>query len=180
MIVFGIDIGFASLGWAVRRYDPFGRTAGDVLDAGVITTEGEDGPRGQDDVRRMDVLAQGLVLLTDDHQANVIAYERPIGSQGARAAHTLGLAHGLVRGLFADVIGQAGRPLFDVTPREVKLALGRDVGADKETMIGAALAHWPQLAAIKAEHQEHAADAIGVTLAVLHSDAFAQYLQERP
>lgn len=177
MIIFGIDAGFASLGWAMRRFDPIGRTVGEIVDAGVLTTDGEDGPQGEDDVRRMDELAQGLVLLVGDHKPKVIAYERPIGAQGARAATTLGMAHGLIRGLFVDVVGELERPLIDVTPREVKLALAGDVGADKDAMIEAASRkHWPQLRAMKPGLQEHAADAIGVTLAALHGAPFAQFM----
>lgn len=162
--ILGIDTGFAALGWAKLMVTESGRVER-VIDCGVIATEKGDAARSsEDDVRRIDELIRAVVLLAE--RADLVAYELPAGAQGARAAHTLGTAHGLIRGALLD-LRPGDAPLMHVTPREVKLALAGRHDADKRLMIERASAMRPQVRRIPATLQEHAADAIGVTLAAL-------------
>jgi len=166
--VLGIDTGFAALGWAklVVRTTTWAAPARTVIDCGVIATERSAAAARstEDDVRRLDELARALVLLGD--RVDLIAYELPAGAQGARAALTLGAAHGLIRGVFLDV-REGAPPLMYVTPRQVKVALAENEHADKPAMIAAAERWRPQVRNIPRALQEHAADAIGVTLAAV-------------
>lgn len=171
MKILGIDIGLAAMGWALVDVGPAGGEAINVFGvrAGVWTTKKETKKRqlhvGSDDARRLDDLI--VVLWRTALECDVAAYELPGGQKGARAAHALGLAHGLTRGVLRT---RAGLPLVEVTAYDAKRALAGGPNASKDAMIKRARGLWPQIDDLPKTVREHAADAIGVVLAAAETD----------
>lgn len=174
MIVLGFDLGLAALGWArvdVRALGGASPATLEVLGFGVFTTKKEAKRRklhvGSDDARRMDSLASGIVdQLGRGPRAQLIGYEIPGGSQGARAAHAMGLAHGLVRGL----LHTSTVPVVEVTARDGKVAFCDSATASKEAMVAEA-ENWCAIWTLPEGVREHAADAIAVALAAAETSA---------
>lgn len=168
MKILGIDIGLAAMGWALVEFDSTGLAYANVR-AGVWTTKKETKKRqlhvGSDDARRLDELT--VLLRCVVPECDVAAYELPGGQKGARAAHALGLAHGLVRGVLRT---RAGLPVVEVTAFDVKRALADGSNASKDTMIKRARVLWPAIDQLGKTVREHAADAIGVTLAAARTE----------
>lgn len=170
MRILAIDIGLASMGWAlvdvVHGVNPAhiddthpGVT---VIGCGVIETKKEAKKRqlhsSSDDARRIDELVDALNELKATG-AQVYTYELPAGQKGARAAHALGIAHGLVR----STLRVGGMPVVENTARDAKAAMAGDASASKESVIACAMrirgAASP-LSKIPKTKREHAADAI--------------------
>lgn len=168
MKILGIDIGLAAMGWALVEFDSTGLPLCNVR-AGVWTTKKETKKRqlhvGSDDARRLDELAAFLQRVS--LECDVAAYELPGGQKGARAAHALGLAHGLVRGVLRT---RAGLPVVEVTAYDAKRALASGSNASKDAMIRHARVFWPEIDQLAKTVREHAADAIGVTLAAARTE----------
>lgn len=167
MKILGIDIGLAAMGWALVDVGAGGEVFG--VRAGVWTTKKETKKRqlhvGSDDARRLDDLI--TLLWRTTLECDVAAYELPGGQKGARAAHALGLAHGLTRGVLRT---RAGLPVVEVTAFDAKRALADGSNASKDTMIKRARHLWPQIDGLGKTLREHAADAIGVALAAARTD----------
>lgn len=113
--------------------------------------------------------------------AEAIFVEVPIGSQSARAMASYGICVGILGALRAT-----GKPFFEVTPTEVKLASVGIKTATKRQMINWAVqkhpdANWPfhtikgvqQISEAKAEHMADAAAAIH---AGVHTNEFKQLI----
>jgi Holliday junction resolvasome RuvABC endonuclease subunit len=164
--IIGIDIGLASMGWAVGEVHSGTMI---VSQCGVWRTAKETKRRqlhvGSDDARRIDLLADHLRALMEEPAACVLGYELPAAAKGARAAHALGIAHGLVR---ASVRG-THLVAVEVTARDVKAALAGTPNASKEEMIAAAGELCGAVYELPKSIQEHAADAVGVVLATFRS-----------
>lgn len=113
--------------------------------------------------------------------AHAVFVEVPVGSQSARAMASYGICVGVLGSLRAN-----GKPFFEVTPTEVKLAGFGTQTATKQQMIKWAMdkhpeANWPTykqngavlVSEAKAEHQ---ADAVGAIYAGLSCNSFQQML----
>lgn len=113
--------------------------------------------------------------------AQAIFVEVPVGSQSARAMVSYALCVGVL-----GAIRASGKPFFEVTPTEVKLAGAGKKTATKQDMIQWAVArhpeaNWPTytqhgetlISEAKAEHQ---ADAVAAIYAGLSSNSFQQML----
>jgi Holliday junction resolvasome RuvABC endonuclease subunit len=165
--ILGIDIGLAAMGWALVDVGSGDDVVG--VRAGVWTTKKETKKRqlhvGSDDARRLDDLI--VLLWRTALECDVAAYELPGGQKGARAAHALGLAHGLTRGVLRT---RAGLPLVEVTAYDAKRALAGGPNASKDAMVRRARAMWPQIDELPKAVREHAADAIGVARAAARTD----------
>lgn len=111
--------------------------------------------------------------------AEAIFVEVPVGSQSARAMASYGICVGVLGALRAT-----GKPFFEVTPTEVKLAAVGSKTATKREMIDWAIhqhpgANWPvylikgvkQISEAKAEHM---ADATAAIHAGVHTNEFKQ------
>lgn len=163
MKILGIDIGLAAMGWALVDVDT------GAVTAGVWTTKKETKKRqlhvGSDDARRIDDLIHALWRIASE--CDVAAYELPAGQKGARAAHALGIAHGLTRGVLRT---RPGLPVVEVTAYDAKRALAGGTNASKDAMIERARALWPGIDGLAKGVQEHAADAIAVALAASHTE----------
>lgn len=182
--ILGIDVGIAAMGYAIGAVWMHGL---EIVDAGVWTTKREAKRRqlhvGSDDARRIDELADHLfdLLVPDEDSAHgdlsLVAYELPGGAaRGFRAAHALGMAHGLVRGVLR---AQSHLPVVEVTARDVKAFVTGSPTASKDAMIDAASRYWPGIAALPSGQREHAADAIGVVRAAITTQVGRAALERR-
>lgn len=188
MIILGIDPGLANMGFAIVEVTLLRAR---LLTRGVVSTEKETARRklhqGSDDARRIDELSEAIFewIRAAETAAIVrdlrvcIAYEMPSGAQNARAAHALGIAHGLTR---ASVIAHIDRhfvPVIDVTARDAKLALTGRASATKEQCIAAAarIEGGDAVLSVSKGKREHVADAIGVALAAARSPQVRRALE---
>lgn len=169
MIVLGIDGGFASLGIASVALQ-----LDQVLlrQTWVVRTEKSAkklGVRSGDDVsRRARELAAHIELAIQTHQPGAIALESPSWPRNAGVAAKMGVAFGVVFALAE----QHRLPLVMASPMDVKLAVTGSKTATKDDVVAAIETRFPDVAWPKQTTLwEHAADAIGVVLACLNSDA---------
>ena len=122
MRILGIDPGVAILGWSVVD-----RSSGDtaLLSYGCIRTEA-----GQSLTSRLKQIFDDLHTLISRHRPENVAIESLLFAKNARA-----LAHvGHTRGVILLAVGQAGLPVFEYAPRQIKLALTGSGAADKRQM----------------------------------------------
>ena len=120
MIVLGIDPGTAAMGYGIVE-----STAGRLrsIDFGVISTSPDAGLP-----ERLLEAHAGIAGLLVAHTPEVVAVERLFFSRNAQTAFAVGQARGIV--LLAAA--QAGVPVVEATPNEVKSAIAGYGAADKE------------------------------------------------
>ena len=120
MIILGIDPGTAALGYGVVE-----RISGRLraIDYGVLTTT----PAEPLPTRLLTIHA-GITELIETHRPEIVAVERLFFSKNAQTAFGVGQARGVV--LLAAA--QAGIPVREATPSEVKSAVAGHGGADKD------------------------------------------------
>jgi crossover junction endodeoxyribonuclease RuvC len=120
VIVLGIDPGTAALGWGLIE-----QTAGRLraVDHGCLVTS-PDLPLGE----RLLAIHRHVTDLIALHEPAVVAVERVFFSRNAQTAIAVGHARGVV--LLAAA--EAGRPVREATPNEVKSAIAGYGAADKE------------------------------------------------
>ena len=120
MIILGIDPGTAALGWGVIE-----QTAGRLraVDHGCLVTS-PDLPLGE----RLLAFHRHVAALIARHDPAVVAVERVFFSRNAQTAIAVGHARGVV--LLAAA--EAGRPVREATPNEVKSAIAGYGAADKQ------------------------------------------------
>ena len=120
MIVLGIDPGTAALGWGLIE-----QTAGRLraVDHGCLVTS-PDLPLGE----RLLAIHRHVSDLIALHDPSVVAVERVFFSRNAQTAIAVGHARGVV--LLAAA--EAGRPVREATPNEVKSAIAGYGAADKQ------------------------------------------------
>lgn len=119
MIVLGIDPGTAALGYGVIQ-----SRAGTLreIEHGCLTTS-PDVPLPE----RLLAIHAGVTALLERHEPAVMAVERLFFSKNAQTAFGVGQARGVV--LLAAA--QAGVPVREATPSEVKSAIAGHGAADK-------------------------------------------------
>jgi crossover junction endodeoxyribonuclease RuvC len=149
MIILGIDPGTAALGYGVVE-----RTGGRLrpVDFGCVTTIPSD-PLPS----RLLEIHGAVVDLIETHRPALVAVERLFFSRNAQTAFGVGQARGVV--LLAAA--QAGLPVREPTPSEVKSAVAGHGTADKE-QVGRMVALILGLAA--APTPDDAADALAVAI----------------
>ena len=118
-MVLGIDPGTAITGYGLVRENDDGLA---LLDCGAITT-----PAGQPLAIRLQAIYQGLAGLIHDYQPEEAAVEELFFSRNVRTALSVGHARGVVLLALAD----AGLPIYEYKPLEVKQAIAGYGGADK-------------------------------------------------
>jgi crossover junction endodeoxyribonuclease RuvC len=119
VIVLGIDPGTAALGYGIVE-----RTGGTLraVDYGCVTTS-PDTPLPD----RLQVLHATVAELIETHRPDLVGVERLFFSRNAQSAFGVGQARGVV--LLAAA--QAGVPVREATPNEVKMAVTGYGAADK-------------------------------------------------
>lgn len=161
MLVIGIDPGTATTGFGLVRDTAQGL---EVVDFGAILT-----PADLPQAERLVLLYDELKKILSLHRPDSAAVEKLFFSRNVTTAITVGQARGVVLLSMA----QAGLPVGEYTPMEVKQAVAGYGGADKnqvQQMVRALL----NLERIP--KPDDAADALAIAICHLHSYRLNQYL----
>jgi crossover junction endodeoxyribonuclease RuvC len=154
VLILGIDPGTAITGYGLVREDEQGLT---LVEYGVLTT-----PSGQPLPKRLQAIYQGLSDLIREHRPEAAAVEELFFSRNVRTALSVGHARGVTLLALAD----AGLPIYEYKPLEVKQAIAGYGAADKQQVQEMVrmlldLDNVPQ--------PDDAADAIAVAVCHIHS-----------
>ncbi|MGD8625423.1 MAG: crossover junction endodeoxyribonuclease RuvC [Anaerolineae bacterium] len=163
MLVLGIDPGTAITGYGLVRED------GDELAlvaCGAITT-----PAGQPLPERLQTIYRGLAEIVAQHGPDTSAVEELFFSRNVRTALSVGHARGVVLLALAD----AGLPVHEYKPLEVKQAVAGYGGANKgqvQEMVRMLL-NLDQV-----PRPDDAADAVAVAVCHIHSARMAALIAD--
>jgi crossover junction endodeoxyribonuclease RuvC len=152
VIVLGIDPGTASMGWGIVE-----RTGGRLraVDYGLLSTSA-DLPLPE----RLAAIHGHVAELIETHHPDLLAVERLFFSKNAQSAFGVGQARGVV--LLAAA--QAGVPVREATPNEVKVGVTGYGNAEKG-QVARMVAVILQLAELPAPDDTADALAIGISIA---------------
>jgi crossover junction endodeoxyribonuclease RuvC len=159
MIVLGIDPGTASLGYGIVERRGSSLRA---VDYGCLTTS-PDAPLA-DRLHHIHALVAELI---ETHTPDIVAVERLFFSRNAQTAFAVGQARGVV--LLAAA--QAGIPVREATPNEVKLGVTGYGAADKgqvARMVTVIL----QLGEVP--HPDDASDALAIAICLANSEGVSE------
>ena len=126
MVILGVDPGYAILGYGLIEYEKGQMT---VIDYGVIETKAS-----MTFPERLEVLHGGVSHLISRYRPDYIAFEELFFYHNAKTA--IQVAAG--RGVALLAAQQAGLPLYEYTPMQIKLSVTGDGHADKlqvQTMV---------------------------------------------
>ena len=166
MLVLGIDPGTATTGYGLVREAGGGLEA---IDYGVILTE-----PGQPLPNRLQILYRELSSLVQRHQPSSAAVEELFFSRNTRTAMSVGQARGVILLALAD----AGLPIGEYTPMQVKQAVTGYGGATKAQIqdLIRMLLGLPER-----PHPDDAADALAIAICHVHSaHLYSLYSGEEP
>lgn len=162
MIVLGIDPGTATTGYGlVREQD--GQLA--LVDCGVISTQA-----GQALPLRLQAIYQGLAELVQRFRPGAAAVEELFFSRNARTA----LAVGHARGVALLALADAGLPIAEYKPMQVKQAIAGYGGADKQQVQEMVRL---LLDLDRAPQPDDAADAVAIAICHIHAARMAELLE---
>ena len=153
-VTLGIDPGTAIMGYGLVAHQ------GDRLVAlayGALTT-----PAGESPELRLQRLYDGLAAITRDHRPAAMAVEELFFNQNVRTA----LAVGQARGIALLCAAQAGLPVAEYTPLQVKQAV---VGYGRATKEQVGLMVKTLLALPQVPRPDDIADALAVAICHVHS-----------
>ncbi len=155
MTVLGIDPGTARTGFGVVDADARDQLV--LVDYGVIKT-----PAGQDAAARLDELHRQLQELIEQHTPTEAAVERLFFQKNVSTAMQVGQA----RGVILLTLHQAGLPIGEYSPQDIKLAVTGYGAADKSQMqrMVQTLLTMPEL-----PKPDDAADALAIAICHFHS-----------
>lgn len=164
-VVLGIDPGLGTTGFGVIRRE--GPSRVHFVSTGVIRT-----PPGQLEAGRLVTLHQDVAALIERHRPDVVAVERLFFKKDlTTGTHVL-----QARGVILLAIGQAGLPVAEYTPVQVKSAVagyGRAEKAQVQDMV-------TRLLRLDARPSpDDAADALAVALAHAFQAGFQETLARR-
>jgi crossover junction endodeoxyribonuclease RuvC len=154
MLILGIDPGTAITGWGIVKREADALT---LLDYGTVSTaQGTPAPQ------RLQIIYRELGGIICRHQPDAVAVERLFFNKNARTAMAVGQA----RGVILLAVAEAGLPLHEYTPLEVKQSVCGYGRASKEQIqklvqVLLGLDSVPQ--------PDDAADAIAVAICHIHS-----------
>ena len=164
MLVLGIDPGIAITGFGLIQNDRQNELA--CVGYGVINT-----PANLDDGQRLVQIYQALVDLIQYHQAQSSAVEKLFFQKNVRTALSVGQARGVVM----LTLAQAGCPVKEYTPNEVKQAVCGYGNADKkqvQRMVQTLL----QLDDIP--KPDDAADALAIAICHIYHQSFSNLVEQ--
>jgi crossover junction endodeoxyribonuclease RuvC len=164
MLVLGIDPGTARTGFGFVNEDNRGQLA--LVEYGVINT-----PADQEPAERLHLLYQELVRLIEVHQPLEAAVERLFFQKNVSTAMSVGQA----RGVILLALQQAGLPIGEYSPQDIKLAVTGYGAADKVQMqrMVKTLLVMPDL-----PQPDDAADALAIAICHCHSARLQHRLGE--
>jgi Holliday junction resolvasome RuvABC endonuclease subunit len=178
--VLGMDPSFRNWGYAYALVDldTLALTVERVEVIGTEKTKTKSVRRSSDDFQNAQTLYAALQERVQAHAPAVIFSEIPQGSQSATASRGLGIALG--------VLASVTRPLIQVQPLEIKLALTGNKHASKPEIILSALTKHSQALGwryrlskgeqLPVGEMEHAADAVGALYAGVQTPQFQELL----
>lgn len=178
--ILGLDAAFANCGMVIAEVDVSHAEAPIIrpIRLDLVSTEAEKKNKkvvrkNSDDLRRVREIASHIRDTIVAEQIDLVMAEVPTGAQNARSAWSLGSVVGY--------LGSIQAPLIEVTPREVKIAVG-DKYAEKQEIIAWAMRlypalNWPMKGKPPAQTPimgqcEHLADGIGVLHAGVSTEEF--------
>jgi crossover junction endodeoxyribonuclease RuvC len=158
MIVLGIDPGTAALGYGIVQ-----RTGGVLraVDYGCLTTSPDSSLP-----ERLRAIHAHVVELIETHSPDLVAVERLFFSKNVQTAFAVGQARGVV--LLAAA--QAGVPVREATPNEVKMGVTGYGSADKE-QVGRMVAVILQLAEVPTP--DDTTDALATAICIANAERTA-------
>jgi crossover junction endodeoxyribonuclease RuvC len=164
VIVLGIDPGTAAMGYGIVE-----RNGGSLraVDYGCLTTSA-DSPLPD----RLHQVHATVAELIETHKPDLLAVERLFFSRNAQSAFGVGQARGVV--LLAAA--QAGIPVREATPNEVKLGVTGYGSADKD-QVGRMVAVILQLAEVPTP--DDTADALAIAIHTANSERPGDHLNGR-
>jgi crossover junction endodeoxyribonuclease RuvC len=159
----GIDPGTAITGYGLVRKE------GDELalvDCGAITT-----PAGQPLAERLQTIYRELATVVAEHRPDSGAVEELFFSRNVRTALSVGHARGVVLLALAD----AGLPIYEYKPAEVKQAIAGYGAADKRQVqeMVRMLLHLDDV-----PRPDDAADAVAVAVCHIHSARLTELIAD--
>lgn len=149
MVILGIDPGYAILGYGIINSDK-GKLS--VIDCGVVETKA-----GVPFPQRLERLYEGTRALIERFHPDHVAFEELFFYRNTTTAIQVASA----RGVSLLAVQQAGLPLYEYTPMEVKLSVTGNGHADKiqmQTMVKLLL----RLTSVP--KPDDAADALGIAI----------------
>ena len=163
MLILGIDPGTAITGYGLVCEEDGALT---LIDCGVITT-----PSGQPLPERLQAIYTGLAGVIREHQPAAAAVEELFFSRNVRTALSVGHARGVTLLALAD----AGLPIFEYKPLEIKQAIAGYGGADKRQVQEMVR----MLLNLKdVPRPDDAADAVAVAICHIHSARMAALIAD--
>lgn len=163
MLVLGIDPGTAITGYGLVQETEGGLA---LVDCGVITT-----PAGQSLPLRLQTIYQGLTSLIERARPSTAAVEELFFGRNVRTALSVGQARGVTLLALAD----AGLPIYEYKPLEIKQAIAGYGNAGKEQVqeMVRMLLGLPDI-----PRPDDAADAVAVAICHIHSARMAQLIAD--
>ncbi len=122
-LALGIDPGTATTGYGLVRLEPDGGLL--AVSYGVITT-----PKGSPAPARLAAFYDALRALLQEFHPDTAAVEKLFFQRNVSTA----IAVGQARGVTLLALAQAGLPVFEYTPNEIKQAVAGYGSADKRQM----------------------------------------------
>ncbi|MDY7041524.1 MAG: crossover junction endodeoxyribonuclease RuvC [Chloroflexota bacterium] len=164
MPILGVDPGTAITGYGLVHE---GQGKLTVVEYGVVTTSSQ-----LTLAERLLKIHQELSELVSRHAPSAVAVEKLFFSRNVRTAMAVGQA----RGVALLAAAQAGLPVYEYTPLEVKLAIAGYGGASKEQV--------QQMVQLllgleEVPRPDDAADAIAVAVCHLHSSRLVDLIGEQ-
>lgn len=166
MLVLGIDPGLAITGYGILRTD----RQSDYVSVihGVITT-----PAGIPDAERLKILYECLSDLISLHRPDTSAVEKLFFQKNVKTAISVGQA----RGVAMLTLAQAGLPIQEYTPNEIKQTVcgyGNAAKLQVQRMVQTLLRldELPQ--------PDDAADALAVAICHIHHQSFSNLIPPKP
>jgi len=151
--ILGLDPGTARMGWGIIE----GEEDAHIVTYGTLTT-----PAGRPLAGRLHTLLQRLREIIRQHQPDAAALEELFFARNVRTAFAVGQA----RGVALVALAEAGLPVYEYSPLEVKQAVtgyGRAEKAQVQAMVRALLG------LKEIPRPDDAADALAVALCHFHS-----------
>ncbi|MGQ9600001.1 MAG: crossover junction endodeoxyribonuclease RuvC [Anaerolineae bacterium] len=163
MLVLGIDPGTAITGYGVVRENETGLS---LVDCGVITTVAD-----QPLAARLQQIYHGIRSVIHQYHPDAAAVEELFFSRNVRTALSVGQA----RGVALLALAEAGLPIYEYKPLQVKQTVAGYGGAGKQQMqeMVRMLLHLEQ-----APQPDDAADAVAVAVCHIHSGRMAALIAQ--
>ena len=164
MLVLGVDPGIAITGYGLVRSTEQGELA--CTGYGTVTT-----PAGLNEGERLNILFRELSQLIRDHTPDSSAVEKLFFQKNVRTAISVGQA----RGVALLTLEQAGCPIHEYTPNEIKQTVcgyGNASKSQVQRMVQTLL----DLGEIP--KPDDAADALAVAICHIHHHSFNQVISQ--